>query len=224
MYQRWVDLLFLHWSCDPGWIQDLLPEGLKLDLWEGKAWIGVVPFQMKNVRFRGTPAIPGISNFNELNVRTYVHDSKGRPGVWFISLDTDSRLAAWLGRGLFGLNYFSAKIDFERTGKKITWHACRRGEKFSDKMGHRIREDLPEAVPGSIEFFLLERYHYFVGQGRRLQIGQVHHRPYPLAVADVAHWYQGPMVWNGMQQFPKPPDHMICSSGVDVEIFKAEAV
>jgi uncharacterized protein YqjF (DUF2071 family) len=91
-------------------------------------------------------------------------------------------------------------------------------------MSYRIREELPEAQPGSLEFFLLERYHYFAMKGGRLHIGQVHHTPYPLAVADVGHWYQGPMVWNGIQQFAKPPDHMIFSPGVDVEIFKAASV
>ena len=224
MYQRWEELLFLHWSCEPNWIAHLIPEGLTLDLHDGKAWVAVVPFRMRGVRFRGLPALPGISNFNEINVRTYVHDAQGRPGVWFLSLDTDSRLAAWLGRGLFGLNYHTAEIQFERTGTKVLWHAARRGEEYREKMGYRIREELPEAAPGSLEFFLLERYHYFAMKGGRLQIGQIHHKPYPLAVSDVGHWYQAPLVWNGIKQFAKPPDHMICSPGVDVEIFRSEPV
>ena len=148
MYQRWEELLFLHWSCEPSWIAHLIPQGLTVDLHDGKAWVAIVPFRMCGVRFRGLPAMPGISNFNEINLRTYVHDANGRPGVWFLSLDTDSRLAAWLGRGLFGLNYFSAEIQFERTGTKVLWHATRRGEEHREKMGYRIREELQRPGPG----------------------------------------------------------------------------
>ena len=87
MHQRWGDLLFLHWPIEAALIQEKLPEGLYVDVFGGQAWIGVVPFYMERIRPVGMPPVPGISWFLELNVRTYVHDSKGRAGVWFFSLD-----------------------------------------------------------------------------------------------------------------------------------------
>jgi uncharacterized protein YqjF (DUF2071 family) len=83
MFQRWLHLLFLHWSLLPDIVQRTLPEGLRVDAFEGKAWIGIVPFFMRSVRPAGFPSVPGISNFLELNLRTYVRDVSGRPGIWF---------------------------------------------------------------------------------------------------------------------------------------------
>ncbi|MBV8901140.1 MAG: DUF2071 domain-containing protein, partial [Verrucomicrobia bacterium] len=87
MRQRWLDLLFLHWRWDPVEVQRTLPPGLTVDTWEDDAWIGIVPFAMRGVRPRFCPSVPGISHFLELNLRTYVRDRLGRPGIWFYSLD-----------------------------------------------------------------------------------------------------------------------------------------
>ena len=90
MYQRWEELLFLHWPVEPQVVAEVLPPGLGVDTYKGKAWLGVVPFSMRGVRPRFLPAVPGLSSFPELNLRTYVVDKRGRPGVWFYSLDTVS--------------------------------------------------------------------------------------------------------------------------------------
>ena len=86
MFQRWENLLFLHWEVDPETVRQSLPAGLSVDCHEGKAYVGIVPFFMRRVRFRGLPALPYISNFLECNVRRYVHDESGIPGVCFIPL------------------------------------------------------------------------------------------------------------------------------------------
>ncbi len=91
MYHSWQDLLFLHWTFKPDLIQQLLPPGLHVDTFDGHAWLGVVPFFMRNIRPWWCPAIPGLSHFQELNLRTYVVDEQGTPGVWFLSLDADWR-------------------------------------------------------------------------------------------------------------------------------------
>jgi len=93
MYQRWRRLLFLHWDWDVAAVQATLPAGLTVDPWEGRAWLGVVPFRMEGVRPRFLPAMGGLSNFPELNVRTYVRDERGRAGVWFYSLDCAQPIA-----------------------------------------------------------------------------------------------------------------------------------
>src|SRR5689334_22836983 len=81
MAQTWHDLLFAHWAMAPDTLRPMVPEPLALDLREGQCWVGVVPFWMSGVRARGTPAIPGIATFPELNVRTYV-TFRGKPGVY----------------------------------------------------------------------------------------------------------------------------------------------
>ena len=105
MYQKWRDLLFLHWEFDPQVIQETLPAGLHVDTYQGRAYLGLVPFYMKDIRPRFCPCIPGISNFLEMNLRTYVFDSTGRPGVWFYSLDANQWLAVRIARRFFHLPY-----------------------------------------------------------------------------------------------------------------------
>src|SRR5574340_8511 len=94
MWQNWLELLFAHWPIDPEEMRPYLPPTLTLDTYDGKAWLGIVPFRMSNVRPRFLPPLPWLSFFPELNVRTYVtYDQE--PGVWFFSLDAARLLAVW---------------------------------------------------------------------------------------------------------------------------------
>ena len=119
LYQSWKELLFLHWRIDPAVIQATLPPGLTVDTFEGDAYLGIVPFCMCNIRPRFLPVVPGISNFLEMNVRTYVHDEEGRPGVWFYSLDANQKLAVRVARKFFNLPYFDAKMLLDTTIKNL---------------------------------------------------------------------------------------------------------
>ncbi|MCK6513638.1 DUF2071 domain-containing protein [Myxococcota bacterium] len=106
MTMSWLDLLFAHWSFPAEVIRDLLPPNITLDTYEGRAWVGVVPFRMANVGPRGLNWLPGVSAFPELNVRTYVvHE--GKPGVWFFSLDAANMLAVQAARLGFHLPYYT---------------------------------------------------------------------------------------------------------------------
>ena len=98
MFQTWSNLLFLHWEIDVQEIAKRIPNRLSVDLHEGKTYLGLVPFFMKKVRPRFLPQMPGLSNFLELNIRAYVHDEQGRPGVWFFSLDCDQPIAVEVAR------------------------------------------------------------------------------------------------------------------------------
>src|SRR6476661_4936616 len=101
-YQTWENLLFMHWPVPISAVRPLIPEPLEIDTFDGNAWVAVVPFAMRNVRPAFFPPLPWLSNFYELNVRTYVHIN-GEPGVWFFSLDTDSALTVWGARKFYHL-------------------------------------------------------------------------------------------------------------------------
>src|SRR5688500_17865980 len=107
MTQSWHDLLFAHWPVKAEALRELVPPGLELDLFDRQAWLGIIPFHMTNVAPRGVPALPWVSAFPELNVRTYVRVGD-RPGIFFFSLDAGNPLAVTMARTLFKLPYFQA--------------------------------------------------------------------------------------------------------------------
>ena len=84
MTQRWHDLLFAHWPVSPQVLRRLVPIELPLDTYDGQCWVAVTPFHMSDVLPRGIPALPGLSKFPELNVRTYV-TVENKPGVFFFT-------------------------------------------------------------------------------------------------------------------------------------------
>lgn len=193
MAQRWHDLLFMHWPLEAAALAPLLPAGLPLDTFEGRAWLGIVPFRMTGVRVRGTPALPWLSAFPELNVRTYVtlpaRDGAPRPGVWFFSLDAARWLAVQAARASFGLPYFHAAMRCEPDGEAIGYASFRRqggaGRAAADFVG-RYEPVGParEAERGSIDHFLTARYClYALDRSGRLRRAEIDHAPWPLQPA-----------------------------------------
>jgi uncharacterized protein YqjF (DUF2071 family) len=148
-----------------------------------------VPFCMRRVRPTLLPFLS--SDFLELNLRTYVRDQNGRPGVWFYSLDATHPLAVWTARFLFGLPYVHAKMQVEGRDGEIEYSCQRRGS--STRMEYRFRpsDDLAEAKIGSLEFFLVERYRLFSVRRGRLLTGRVYHSPYELRNALVSKLNKG---------------------------------
>src|SRR3977135_4252914 len=109
MAQIWHDLLFAHWPVDAALLRPWVRRSCTATTSGGQAWLAVVPFRMTGVRRRGTPPLPWLSAFPELNVRTYVTYG-GKPGVWFFSLDAGNSLAVSIARAWFHLPYFLARM------------------------------------------------------------------------------------------------------------------
>ena len=112
MRQKWRDLLFVHWPISPDALRPLIPAELELDLFDGTAYVGLVPFTMKGVRPVGLPAVAGLSSFHETNVRTYVRLGDRDPGVWFFNLEAANAIAVRLARSLFHLPYHFARCSW----------------------------------------------------------------------------------------------------------------
>lgn len=228
MRQRWSDLFFLHWRVDPSVVAARIPTGLHVDTHDGDAWIGIVPFRMERVRPRGLPAAPWISSFLELNVRTYVFDGEGTPGVWFWSLDCSRLPAVAFARTVFHLPYHWARMRQRRAPDGSVRYSCRRrSEPDESRFVYRADPSPPtEAAPGSLEFFLLERYHLFASPGgdRGLRIGTVAHRPYRFRSCTVDAWDRLPADWDRLPLPDRPPDHRCVTETVDVDIHPLRSV
>ncbi len=185
---RWEHLLFAHWQVPPASLSSLLPRGVTLDLHEGAAWLGVVPFRMSWVRPRRLPAAPWASFFPELNVRTYVLVN-GIPGVWFFSLDAANPLAVWGARRWFHLPYFHARM---RCAEHEGWvhYSSRRTHRNAPPAEfaarYRPTGDPRPAEQDSLEAWLVERYCLYSADPQgRLYRGAIQHIPWPLQPAEL---------------------------------------
>lgn len=198
----WHDLLFLHWPVEVSEIQSLLPSGLKVDTFDGRAWVGVVPFTMSGIRARGLPGVPGTSAFAELNVRTYVvcepglvvveaHGAVHHPsrGVWFFSLDAASRMAVRVARAVYHLAYYDARMSSRRVNDGWIEYTSNRAHRGAQAAAFEARYrpvgEASPADPGTLAHFLTERYCLYAADARgRLYMARVWHEPWRLCDAE----------------------------------------
>jgi uncharacterized protein YqjF (DUF2071 family) len=186
--QAWNDLLFAHWPIARDRLRERLPSFLEIDLFDDEAWLSVTPFKLSDFSPRGIPAMPLISSFDEINVRTYVV-YEGIPGIYFFSLDANSALAVGGASTLFHLPYFLADIHMECDRGRFSFRSRRRHGAEAEFDAHYSGEgSLFEPVRGTLDYFLTERYclytHDSAGNAYRVEI---HHAPWQLqnASADV---------------------------------------
>ncbi|MBK8979980.1 MAG: DUF2071 domain-containing protein [Planctomycetes bacterium] len=193
MAMRWQQLLFAHWPVPAAALRPHIaplggPAGLELDEHDGTAWLAVVPFRMTGVRPRCVPALPRLSRFCELNLRTYV-TCQGRPGVWFFSLDAADPLAVRVARAAFHLPYFDARMGLvaEADGTiRYRSERTHRGAPAARFVASYRPTGAPfRAAPGSREWFFTERYSLYTADRRgRLLRGDVLHEPWVLQAAE----------------------------------------
>ena len=223
MHHRWESLLFVHWRASAERIQATLPEGLTVDTYEREAFVGVSPFFMHDVRPVGLPAVPWLSEFQELNVRTYVFDRHGVPGIWFYSLNCNQPLAVVGARALTGLPYFNAEM--KSNAAEFIEYSCRR-DNAAETAEYQYRGVGParESDPDSLEFFLLERYYLFAVRGESLLREQVSHERYKFRDAEVPVCSGLPARWDGFAEVDDSPVHRCFVDGFDVKVFATQTV
>jgi uncharacterized protein YqjF (DUF2071 family) len=224
-HQTWKDLLFLHWEVSPAALSKLVPAGLSIDTFEGRAYVGLVPFTMADVRFGPIK----VADFRETNLRTYVH-AGGVPGVWFFSLDADSALAVWGARALFRLPYFRARFDVPPSvngDRSVAYRLTRTAatQASLDVQWTPQGTTSHHAHAGTLEHFLTERYALYgpTRNGRAYRV-RVNHPPWPLQPARVDRLTTSLLATAGIHAGP-PIDLMLASpKGVTVQTFARERI
>jgi len=187
MRQTWERLLFAHWPVGFDALRPLIPAGLELERYEGEAWLGVVPFLMRDVHPRALPSLPRLSAFPELNVRTYV-TAGGKAGVYFFSLDAGNRHAVDIARRWFHLSYFYAHFAITQIGETTDYCSVRShygARPAILDVSYRPTDPIYVSTPGSLDAFLTERYCLYTTDRRgRLLRGEIHHQQWPLQPAE----------------------------------------
>ena len=177
LVQEWRNLTFMHWEVEPEVLMPHIPKGLEIDLFQGKAYVGTIPFVMKNVRPRMLPSLPGVSTFPEFNIRTYV-TKNGKPGVLFITLDAQSRITCWHAPRSYGLPYRYAKCKLNASNEKYSWKSRRTSDGVELEGECEIHGESRIAEKNSLEYFLFERYSLYTEHRGKLHMAYTLHAPW----------------------------------------------
>ena len=225
MHQNWGKLLFIHWPIDQEVLRPRIPPALKLDTFENSAWIAITPFTMWDVRLLPpfVPAVPGLDSMHELNVRTYV-EHQGTAGVWFFSLDINSHLAAIAARTLYYLPYYTAAIRHHQTQTQIDYDLKRHSSSQAQfSASWIIGDSLPISEPGSLEYFLTERYCLFAEHKGNLYRARIYHQPWPLRQATLRRFDSDILQADNLYQ-PQGDPIVHYSEEVNVDIWFREQI
>lgn len=178
--QRWSDVLFLHYAVAEEDLQPLVGPHLEIDTYAGQAWISLVLFRL-TLRPAGWPSVPGFSSLLELNVRTYVR-YKDSPGIMFLRMYADNRLAIAAARCLTPLRYRLAQLnvnDARISRRAMSCESFKPGGKLAARF--EVVSPANAAEPGSLDEWLVERYRLFVPQASVLFVAEVTHEPWKIA-------------------------------------------
>ncbi|MDP6869588.1 MAG: DUF2071 domain-containing protein [Candidatus Poseidoniaceae archaeon] len=222
--QQWRYLSFMHWEIDPEKLANHLPDGLELDLFDGKAYVGTIPFLMKGVRPRLLPSVYGISTFPEFNVRTYV-TKNGKPGVFFLTLDAESRVTCAYAPKFYGLPYRYSKCKLEISKNQYKWNSKRPDDEISLQGKSVPIGPIMQAEHGTLEYFLFERYCLYVEHKGSLKMAYTLHNPWKFQVAE-AEISSNSLTesFNLGIENPLKPDYVHVSEGVHVRTWSVELV
>ena len=216
MTMGWRRLTYVHWRYDPDVVARLLPDGLEPDLYEGSAWVGLIPFQMERIRFGRLPAVPKWSSFPETNVRTYAVDASGRRGVWFMSLDIDRLAPTLVARGGYGLPYCWGPMSIEVQGRRITYRGIRRWpDSAHSRMVVEVSDPIAPDDVDDLTHFLSARWGLYSTLGSRVLWAPVSHPRWPLREASLLDLDESLLAAAGLPA-PECEPHVRFSPGVRV--------
>jgi uncharacterized protein YqjF (DUF2071 family) len=202
--QTWSALTFVHWPYEPAELRRLLPPQIEVDTFEGRAWVGLVPFLL-TVRppSRLLPALPGVSSIPETNVRTYARDRTGGSGIWFLSLDTTNRLFVAAARATYRLPYAWSRMSVEREGRSRTYTGRRRSGRGSYRLEVELGDE--EVVADPLLEFLTARWRLYTELAGRIFEARVEHPAWQLRQARVIELEQDILEACGLPAPSGPP-------------------
>lgn len=220
MYHQWNWITFVHWRYPAEMVQSMLPSGLTVQTYDGTAWVGVTPFLMQGLRAPAVPAVPWLSGFPEINVRTYVRDQRGRAGIWFLSLDAARLPAVLAARAGYALPYFWSDMTIRVDGDRITYRCRRRWPGPSGArcdVESRLGPRLVDSERDELVHFLTARHRLFTVIVGRLMAAEAEHPPWPLHRVELLRLDQDLLIAAGL---PAPTDAPLthASPGVPVRV------
>ncbi|SHG19577.1 YqjF family protein [Pedobacter caeni] len=207
-YQEWNEVLFFHWKVPAELLKPLIPEGLELDRFENEAWISLVPFTMQKISPAGLPPLAFISDFHEINLRTYVL-VEGKPGVYFLNIEAQKHLSVWIAKQLSGLPYEKAVIS----RSKDIYRSQNDLKGFNLDIEFEVKDFI--TLKSKLDLWLTERYCLYLDREEKLFRYEIHHLEWQVAEVALKKIRINYHV-NGFNLDSRTPDLIRYSPGVKV--------
>ncbi len=223
--QRWSDVSFLHWRVDPSVVEPYMPPGCSPDVIDGSTWVGLIGFQMSNSSFFGSPRIPWLGNFPEVNVRLYSIDAKGHRGVVFLSLEASHLIPVLVARAAFGLKYQWASMTLQRRDGEVSYRTRRHGQRAAaSAMTVRPGGDAAQnaaLAEDPLAQFLTSRWGFHERHLGRTLYCRNHHEPWPLQRAELLHLEDGLLAAAGFEGLADRVPDSVLYAGEVTTVFAA---
>ncbi len=212
----WENVLFAHWKVKCENLKKCLPTGVELDTYNGEAYLGIVPFFMKEMELTFLPFLSRLS-FSQINIRTYVKVANQK-GVYFFNLDTNHLLAMLGGKIAFKSPYAYAKITIEKRDNEIFFEHSRPKTDLCFKGIYKPISNTFYAQNGSLEHWLTERYRFYIICKGKVYFGDISHKKWPLHKATL-NIEENTLFQN--HRLPNPPDkpHLLFSPSLSVKAY-----
>ena len=218
-YQEWNNALFLHWKVSANDLIKIIPKGLSLDTFNGDSWISLVAFTMERIKPRYLPSISAISNFHEVNIRTYVtRDNKS--GVYFLSIQAEKYISCFIAKLLSGLPYTKSRIHFQKKSVTQNYSATSTNNDFKLDVNFSVGESVTDK--SDLHTWLTERYCLYIENDQNVFRYQTHHMPWTLnevKISDLNTQYK-----MGNISLHRKPELAYFSPGVKVVAWRREPV
>lgn len=170
-YQEWNNAIFLHFKVDLEELKKHVPKELEIDLFQGESWVSVVAFTMEKIRPKNIPAFSPISNFHEINIRTYVKKNN-KTGVYFLSIEGGTKLSCKIAKFISDLPYRYSLI--ERSSK----HYSSINLDFKDELCFEFKIGKQIKHKSELDNWLTERYALFQETDNYINEYEIHHLPW----------------------------------------------
>lgn len=183
-YQEWNNAVFLHWKVPANELAKHIPQDIQTDSINGDCWISVVAFTMQKMRPRMLPSVTFISNFHEINVRTYLtHNNK--TGVYFLDIEAEKWLSANLAKAISTLPYQTANMKRTKNAKLHTYTSSNAKSGFTFNAEYSIGDEITDKSP--LDIWLTERYYLYLNKGGIISRYEIHHKPWKLYRINISH-------------------------------------
>lgn len=218
-YQEWNNALFLHWKVPITDLAHLVPGQLNIDTYNGEAWISIVAFTMEKIRPKELPYISAISNFHEINVRTYLTD-KEKPGVYFLNIEAEKHISTFIAKSLSGLPYEKSEIKRRTIGEEHQYKSANRIKEFGMDASFRIGAPIHDK--SELDKWLTERYCLYFEKNETFYRYETHHKEWELETVDIQKLISAYKVGN--ISLDRKPDLVHYSPGVKVIAWKRQLI